>query len=386
MLEETRTRPAGSAMVCPRCGIACRRFGKHRNGLQRFRCGQCGKTFTEPHKRLFGSLLVHEDKALLALQLLVEGNSIRSTERITGLDRNTIMHVLVLAGERCEKLLADRVRDMPVEHLELDEVWSYVGCHQKRVRPDMERPDLLGDQYTFIALESRTKMVMAWHLGKRTRESTDQFVAKIRHATTGERLFDVSTDAFQPYEGAIGTGLFDRANHAAIVKMFSHTVETGRERYSPARFVSVGKDAVTGLPDLDRASTSHVERVNGSLRQWCKRLTRLSYAYSKKWENLHAALALHFAYYNFCRIHRSLRVTPAQEAGITEHTGKSGSCCRGDFFNAGFRHYQLLQCRPRAPARSGWFDDGSARPAPSGHPSARGVSSCRWPSSSAAAC
>ncbi len=101
--------------------------------------------------------------------------------------------------------------------------------------------------------------------------------------------------------------------------MFSHHVEVGRERYSPARFVSVGKDAVTGLPDLDRASTSHIERKNGSLRQWCKRLTRLTYAYSKKWENLHAALALHFAYYNFCRIHRSLRVTPAQEAGITEH-------------------------------------------------------------------
>jgi IS1 family transposase len=175
-----------------------------------------------------------------------------------------------------------------------------------------------GDQYTFIALEERTKMVMAWHLGKRDRANTDRFIAKVRHATA-VRLFDVSTDAFQAYEGAIDGGLFDRANHSQIVKLFSHAVEEGRERYSPARFVSVAKDAVTGMPDLDRASTSHVERKNGSLRQWCKRLTRLTYAYSKKWENLHAALALHFAYYNFCRVHRSLRVTPAMEAGITDH-------------------------------------------------------------------
>lgn len=123
----------------------------------------------------------------------------------------------------------------------------------------------------------------------------------------------------KPSEGAIDGGLFDGANHAQMVKLFSHSVEEGRERYSPARFVSQAKDAVTGMPDLDRASTSHVERKNGSLRQWCKRLTRLTYANSKKREHLHAALALHFAYYNFCRIQRSLRVTPAMEAGITDH-------------------------------------------------------------------
>ncbi len=107
-----------------------------------------------------GSLLVSEDKALLALQLLVEGNSIRSTERITGLDRNTVMRVLVLAGERCERLLSDRVQNLPVEHLELDECWTYVGCHEKRIRPDMRNPHLRGDQYVFIAMEESTKMVM----------------------------------------------------------------------------------------------------------------------------------------------------------------------------------------------------------------------------------
>lgn len=138
-----------------------------------------------------------------------------------------------------------------------------------------------GDQYTFIALEERTKMVMAWHLGKRDRRTTEAFIAKVRRATAAEPMFDVSTDAFVPYEAAIDGGLFERANHAQIVKLFSRHVEEGRERYSPAEFVSVAKDAVTGMPDLERASTSHVERKNGSLRQWCKRLTRLTYAYSK---------------------------------------------------------------------------------------------------------
>jgi transposase-like protein/IS1 family transposase len=307
------------SVTCQPCNAQCVRFGKNRNGSRRFRCSKCKRTYTEAREQLFGSMTVDEGKALLALQLLVEGNSIRSTERITGIDRNTIMRLLVVAGEKCERLLSERVQNIRVEHLELDEVWTYVGCHQKRVRPEMDEPYLKGDQYTFIALESGTKMVMAWHLGKRDGINTERFIEKVRHATSADELFDVSTDAFAPYEKAIDRGLFDRANHAQIVKIFSRHVEEGRERYSPARFVSVAKDTVTGMPDLDRASTSHIERKNGSLRQWCKRLTRLTYAYSKKWDHLHAALALHFAYYNFCRVHRSLRVTPAMEAGVTDH-------------------------------------------------------------------
>lgn len=264
-------------------------------------------------------MTVSEEKALLAIQLLVEGNSLRSTERIVGIYRNTIMRLLVVAGEKCEQMVRARVRNIRTEHLELDEVWSYVGCHQRFVDHDREDAEQRGDQYTFIGLCSRSKLVVAWHLGKRNLANTRRFVEKICDATAADRLFDVSTDAFQPYETAIDGILFERANHAQIVKLFSRHVEEGRERYSPARFVSVAKDAVTGMPDLDRASTSHVERKNGSLRQWCKRLTRLTYAYSKKWEHLNAALALHFAYYNFCRIHRTLRVTPAMEAGVTDH-------------------------------------------------------------------
>jgi transposase-like protein/IS1 family transposase len=249
--------------MCAACGTGCQRFGKQRNGLRRFRCRTCGKTFTESHARLFDAMTVPEDKELLALQLLLEGNSLRSTERIVGIDRNTIMKLLVLAGERCAKLLTERVQNVRVEHLELDEVWAYVGCHQRFVDHEREDAHLRGDQYTFIALEERTKMVMAWHLGKRNLANTHELIAKVRHATAADQLFDVSTDAFAPYEVAIDGGLFERANHAQIVKLFSRHIEEGRERYSPARFVSVAKDAVTGMPDLDRASTSHVERKTG---------------------------------------------------------------------------------------------------------------------------
>jgi hypothetical protein len=133
----------------------------------------------------------------------------------------------------------------------------------------------------------------------------------------------ICTDAFIPYAQAIRVILWDRANHSQIVKVYDKP-EKGRERYSPGRFVTVEKAAMSGMPDLERASTSHVERQNGTLRQWCKRLTRLTYAFSKKWENLKAALVLHFAYYNLCRIHGSLRIIPAMAAGITDHVWDIG--------------------------------------------------------------
>jgi len=182
--------------------------------------------------------------------------------------------------------------------------------------PHEKDAEQIGDAYTFIALESKTKLVLAWHLGKRDTPNTTEFIRKLR-AATFEDPFELCTDAFGSYVPAVNEVLYDRAHYSQVVKVYSKQ-EEGRERYSPGEFVKLEKTAMRGSPDLGRASTSHVERKNGSLRQWCKRLTRLTYAFSKKWDNLKAALALHFAYYNFCRVHSSLRVTPAMEAGITD--------------------------------------------------------------------
>ena len=155
-------------------------------------------------------------------------------------------------------------------------------------------------------------------MGKRTAQSTNEFIAKLRIAT-GERQFQITTDGFTAYPPAIENTFGAWVDYAQLVKVYGKPEEGREERYSPGEVLDAVPTPIIGDPDPDRICTSHVERQNGSLRQWCKRLTRLTYAFSKKWENLRAALALHFAYYNFCRIHSSLRITPAMEAGITDH-------------------------------------------------------------------
>lgn len=305
-------------MTCHNCNVETVKAGRHKNGAQRYKCQQCGKRFQEPQEKPFGAdVRLPREKVCMILNCLVEGNSVRGTARLCDVEKRTVLNMLKLAGETCERLFTERIRNVRVHDLELDEVWSYCGKHQKRIAPG-ESSQYQGDAYTFIGLERTSKLVVAWHLGKRDRVNTEDFISKIRWATA-PFPFDVCTDGFQPYESAIDAGLYDRASHAAVIKMFSTTVSVVPESYRPAKFVSVGKDAVSGDPDLDRASTSHVERKNGTLRQWCKRLTRLTYAYSKKWDNLRAALALHFCHYNFCRVHSSIRVTPAMEAKITDH-------------------------------------------------------------------
>lgn len=289
-----------------------------RNKVQRFKCQQCGKRFAEPQERPFGGdVRLPAEKIQMILHCLVEGNSVRSTSRLCDVEKRTVLNMLKRAGESCERLLTERIHNVPVRDLELDEVWTFVKVKQGHIQQKHEGQTEIGDAYTYIALEKNTKLVMAWHLGKRDGVNTEDFISKVRWATA-PGMFDVSTDAFAPYAAAIDWGLHDRANHSQIVKVYDKQ-EEGRERYSPGNFVTLEKTAMSGHPDLRRASTSHVERNNGTLRQWCKRLTRLTYAFSKKWENLRSALALHFAFYNFCRVHGTLRVTPAMEAGIADH-------------------------------------------------------------------
>jgi IS1 family transposase len=243
-------------------------------------------------------------------------NVVDAEQRLCDVKKRTVLSILKIAGEACEHALTEHVRNVPVQDLELDEVWTFVRKKQRQIRPG-ESSIGIGDAYTFIALERTSKLVVAWHLGKRNGANTEEFIEKIRKATAPGR-FEVSTDAFAPYESAIQWALHDRANHSSVVKVFDKPQES-RERYSPPKFVCVQKESISGNPDLNPASTSHVERKNGTLRQWCKRLTRLTYAFSKKWENLQAAIALHFWFYNFCRIHGSLRITPGMAAGVTDH-------------------------------------------------------------------
>jgi IS1 family transposase/transposase-like protein len=307
-------------MTCHNCRIEMIKAGFYgKNKVQRYKCQQCGKRFAEPQHKPFGEdVRLPTEKVAMILHCLVEGNSVRGTARLCDVEKRTVLNILKLAGERCEQLLTEQIHNVPVRDLELDEVWTYVGCKQRRVTVQRLERGMMGDAWTFIALERTSKLVVAWHLGKRDRISTEDFVSKIRWATA-PGWFDVSTDAFQPYETAIDAGLYDRANHAQVVKLFSTHLDRVSESYSPAKFVSVAKDAVSNNPDLDRAGTSHVERKNGTLRQWCKRLTRLTYAFSKSWDNLRAALALHFWHYNFARVLGATRHSCNGSRGCGSH-------------------------------------------------------------------
>ncbi|MGA3327066.1 MAG: IS1 family transposase [Terriglobia bacterium] len=300
-------------MTCHNCRIECRKFGKTRKGQQRYRCCQCYKTYSEPRNEYLGGMYTSPQKVEEVIKLLVEGCSISSVERLTGVNENTIMRILVFAGDRCERLLESKVQAVPVANVQCDEIWGFVGCKEKR---NVNDDPMRGDAYCFVAFERDTKLVLTWHLGKRCGRDTMAFTEKLEAATLGQ--FQITTDGFQPYFDAVHTCLGTRVDYAQLIKVYGASTE-GDHRYSPAKVIEIIPKPVWGNPDPNRICTSHVERQNLSIRMSMRRMTRLTNAYSKKWENLKAAYALWFAYYNFSRVHMTLRCTPAMEAKITDH-------------------------------------------------------------------
>jgi transposase-like protein/IS1 family transposase len=304
-------------MTCHNCQIVAVKIGKDRKGNQRFRCNQCRKSFQEQQEKPLDNMRLPMEKALLILRLLVEGNSIRSTERITGVEKKTILSLLVLAGEKCERLLNEKLKGVAVRDVQADEMWGFVGMKEKTKKRKLNTDPMLGDAYTFVAIERHTKLVVAWHLGRRTVKHTVDFTEKLYEATSGR--FQLTTDGFAAYPDAVAYSLGTRVDFAQLIKIYAQPEQGGGEhRYSPAKVVEALPRPMWGSPDPERICTSHVERQNLTMRMMIRRLTRLTNGFSKKWENLRAALALHFAYYNFCRIHKSIRCTPAMEAGITK--------------------------------------------------------------------
>lgn len=303
-------------MVCHNCRTECRKYGK-RSGLQRYQCCQCRKLYTEPHERPLDSMYTPLDKACRVLGMLVEGCSVRSVERLTEVHRDTILRLLVLAGQRCERVMAERIRNVPVRDVQCDELWGFVFKKESHKWPSEVKDESIGDAYCFVAIERHSKLVLNIALGRRNQATTDAFIEGVRAATAANR-FQISTDGFRPYIAAIDNTLSDRVDYAQIIKVYASDRE-GEARYSPPQVVETVTVPILGDPDPGRICTSHVERQNLTMRMQIRRLTRLTNAFSKKWENLWAALCLHFAWYNFVRVHRTLRVTPAMEAGITDH-------------------------------------------------------------------
>ncbi len=254
------------------------------------------------------------DKAEAILKLLVEGMSIRSIERVTQVHRDTIMRLLLLAGERSEKLMDAKMRNLRTRYVQVDEIWCYVGKKRRNVRSG-DSPEL-GDQWVYVAIDAETKLIPSFRIGKRVRPDTAAFLWDLYHRLANR--VQLTTDGLNHYTVSVPECFGTDVDFAQLVKLFGD-VENPHARYSPPRITEVISKVRQGNPDPDHISTSFVERSNLTMRMQMRRFTRLTNAFSKKLSHLKAAVALHFAYYNFCRVHSSLRVTPAIEAGIADH-------------------------------------------------------------------
>ncbi|MFO0813965.1 MAG: hypothetical protein U0796_12170 [Gemmatales bacterium] len=253
------------------------------------------------------------DKAVQCIKLLMEGCSIRSTERVTGVNRDTICNLIVTAGEKAKQLLESRIVNIKVEDVECDEIWGFVGMKEKtRMFQYPMSDEGYGDAWCYVGFESNTKLILSWHLGKRTPLDTQCFMEKLRETVADG--FQLTTDGFKPYPNAVHSVFGRTVDYAQLVKQYGESDDD--RRYSPPSIIRIDKNVIIGQPAEDRVCTSYVERNNLSIRTFVRRMTRLTCAFSKKWENHEAALALYFAYYNFCWKHSTLKTTPAVAAGI----------------------------------------------------------------------
>jgi IS1 family transposase len=255
------------------------------------------------------------ERAEMVPRLSLEGNSGSSTERVTGVHHGAILKLLVLAGEKCEPIMAQKICNVEVRGLECDESWSFIGKKQKRFRPEDDQN--LGDAYTFVAIEGHAKLVLNIAMGERDQTTTEVFIECLRHATSRAH-FQITTDGFVSYKSSISNTLVDRCNFARPIKACRAAAE-GEARHSPAEVAKTEVVSVVRGPDPDRICTSIVERSNVSTRMSTRRFTRLPNDFSKKWENHRAAMECWFCFYSFSRVHRSLRVRSEAAAGIADY-------------------------------------------------------------------
>jgi IS1 family transposase len=246
------------------------------------------------------------------INCLAEGNSIRSTERMTDTHRDTIMRLMVEVGTGCAALANEQMRNLDCRRIQCDEIWTF--CRMKQVRiPRFTDRTKVGDQWTFVAIDPDTKLVPAYRVGKRTRETAVAFMIDL-----SERLSNrvqISSDSLRSYVDAVERAFGADVDYGQIVKFYD-AEPIGPGRYAPPRVTGAERTVIAGRPDQAHISTSHVERQNLTMRMSMRRFTRLTNAFSKKFENLQAAVALHFAHYNLVRLHKTLRVTPAMAANV----------------------------------------------------------------------
>jgi IS1 family transposase len=250
------------------------------------------------------------------VRCLVEGNSIRATVRMTGVAKNTIAKLLIELGNVCSAYMNEHLTNLACERLQVDELWSFVGCKQKNATPaKVARDGICGDVWTWIAIDADTKLIPSFMLGMRDPETARLFMEDV--ASRLANRVQLTSDGLKAYLKAVKAAFGNDIDYAMLIKTYGSTAE-GQKRYSPAECVGIEKKTIKGDPDPKHISTSYIERQNLTVRMSNRRFTRLTNAFSKKIENHAASLAIHYMHYNFVRIHQSLRVTPAMAAGVTD--------------------------------------------------------------------
>ncbi len=249
------------------------------------------------------------------LAMLCEGSSMRSISRVADVSINTVSKLLVEAGEACLNIHDETVRNVKASRVQCDEIWSFCHAKQKNVVNAKAAPEGAGDVWTWTAIEADTKLIVSYFVGDRSGESALALMDDLRSRITNK--VQITTDGHKAYLGAVETVFGSDVRYAQLVKLYGPTI-AAPGRYSPAECVGAMKVAITGSPEIDHVSTSYVERQNLTMRMSMRRFTRLTNAFSKKLDNHIHALALYFVFYNFCRIHKTLRMSPAMAAGITD--------------------------------------------------------------------
>lgn len=248
---------------------------------------------------------------------LCEGCSIRSTARMTGTSRNTVTKLLCDLGTACSAYQDMKLRNLLCRRLQVDEIWSFVGCKEKHKLEEEKGTLGRGDVWTWTCIDAETKLVPTWHVGLRDSESATIFMKDV--AGRMAHRVQLTSDGLKSYISAVDKAFGIEVDYAQLVKQYGHGETEGPSRYSPAECIGCKRDWIAGCPDNEHVSTSYVERANLTMRMRMRRFTRLTNAFSKKLENHIHALAVYFMHYNFVRIHQTLRSTPAMKAGVADH-------------------------------------------------------------------
>ncbi len=301
-------------MTCRKCQhTEFKKSGFNRNQTQRYKCRNCRTTFSDERPAIGNHYTDVADIERILLMLL-EGMSVRAIERITGIQKRTVINLMLTASENAVRVFDALVRNVRPKFVQLDELWAMIGCHGKNVTVDS--PADWGDAWTWLALDSDSKMILSFYIGPRNTVSAYKFVKDLSERTLG--TYQITSDALRGYVGAIEEWYGADVHFAQLQKIYGR-FEAGPEWYGGSKVITAVAKVKTGNPDWAHISTSHIERCNLSVRMHNRRYARKTNAISKKLAHLKATIALWVGWYNFCRVHQTLRVTPAMQAGITDH-------------------------------------------------------------------